>query len=794
MKKALLSLLAVVLGLSVMAQTLSVKDKNVTREAANTFVSAPAAHRHAAKDASTPVWHPISQNVTFNDINGNSVSTASIMTSGKAMVIDFFATWCTWCWTMHSNGILEAIHNQLGSQVDVICVEADPNTSSSTLTTGSGNVQGNWTVLYGTSTPLPYPLIDNPSFANIIGGSSVIDGFPTVVFVSPTGYWCDLYGTDWGFGPYDASDAVDAVTALLSSYPQAGELPQVTINAQSVGFVNNPIPFSANIISVDAINSINWTFPDADIVSGTGETPASPTWSTAGTYTVTCAVNNTTGTTTETHDITIRDGWSWGDVMDYTDGGTYESAIGLSSGNELEWGVLYPADVMTGRNYVTQVSAYINDDYTGTYTLRIYQGGTTAPQTLIYENAFNVTLSGQWVDFDLPGGVAIDPTQSMWVTLSASGYAATYTTYDQDPNSSMISVSGNWHTLSEATSGSYEGTWMIKTTTSATAPAFDFILNGPASGAVGSTLTFTINGPSDATYNWTLQGATPATATGTSVSASWANAGTYTITVNGTSATSATNSHTMQVTINGCQITANPYNQGFEETLDDCWIMLDADGDSYTWMQNVRNSTHGGSGNIASASYINGVGAVEPDNWLISPKINLPAESAQISWWDYGDDNNDYAEHYGLYVSTSGTNPSDFTLLWEGDVPSAKTWRQLTQSLNDYCGQGVYIAFRHFNCTNKYWLILDDMKVSGTGALGINDVDQTSVNVYPNPTTGRFHITAEGFENVEVYDVTGRNVMNTDQSVIDLSAFANGVYTLRVNTVMGSSMQKIVKK
>lgn len=545
MKKALLSLLAVVLGLSVMAQTLSVKDKNVTRKAANTFVSAPAADCHTAKDA-TPTWKHIHTPFTTTDINSNTIDVAAILASGKAIVIDYSATWCNPCYQFHQSKNLEAIHDALSENVVVLWVEADNATTLADIEGTGNSTQGDWTH-YSDGSAVSYPIIDCASCESMIDPTGYV---PAVYFIAPSGYYCHIYAESWGFGISTSNtNAVAAVQNLLTLMPQSGDAPtDVAIVGKSTIPINTSLNLTAQYVSVDAA-TVSWSFPGGTPTSATGNN-ATVTYSTPGTYTVTLEVDNGNG---------------------------------------------------------------------------------------------NVSC-------------------------------------------------------------------------------------------------------------------------------------------------------TLDVQVISCPITDNPYNQDFEETLDDCWIMLDADGDSYTWMQGVFTTAHGGSGNIASASYINYVGALEPDNWLISPKISLPAESAQISWWDYGNDNNDYAEHYGLYVSTSGTNPSDFTLLWEGDVQSAKTWRQLTQSLNDYCGQDVYIAFRHFNCTDMYWLLLDDMKVSGTGALGINDVDQTSVIVYPNPTTGRFHITAEGFENVEVYDVTGRNVMNTDQSVIDLSAFANGVYTLRVNTVMGSSMQKIVKK
>lgn len=785
MKKALLSVFAVVLSLSVFAQVQTVKDKNAARMAkANTFASATTADCHTAKDA-TPTWKHIHTPFTTTDINSNTIDVAAILASGKAIVIDYSATWCNPCYQLHQSKNLEAIHDALSENVVVLWVEADDATTLADIEGTGSNTRGDWTH-YSDGSAVSYPIIDCASCESMIDPTGYV---PAVYFIAPSGYYCHIYAESWGFGISTSNaDAVAAVQNLLTLMPQSGDAPtDVAIVGNSTIPINTSLNLTAQYVSVDAA-TVSWSFPGGTPTSATGDN-ATVTYSTPGTYTVTLEVDNGNGNVSCTLDVQVIE-YSWGDEMDYTNGGTYENAIGLSSGNAFEWGVLYPASFLTGRNYVTNVSAYIS--VSTEYTLHVYQGGTTAPSTSIFEQTYAVTESEQWVDFPLPGGLAIDPTQNLWVTLTASGYVASYAAYNGDPNSCMLSLSETWSNLIAATSGSYEGSWMIKTTTSATEPSFDFIISGPASGATNHTLNFSINGPSSATYNWTFQGATPASATGMTASATWSSSGYYTVSVTGThNGNNVT--HTMQVGVNSCDIIAYPYEEGFEGDID-CWTKLDADGDGYTWEQNARGTTHAGSGNIASASFSNDVGVLNPDNWLISPRLNLPDESAQIEWYEYGDENSDYAEHYGLYVSTSGTNISDFTQVWEGTVPAGKTWRQLTQSLDAYRGQSIYIAFRHYNCSDMFWLIIDDVKVTGTGHVGIDDVEHLNVAVYPNPTTGRFHINAEGFENVEVFDVTGRNVMTADKTVIDLSSFANGVYTLRVNTVKGSSMQKIVKK
>ena len=788
MKKVLLTLLAAAFCFSCMAQAQTQK----MPVNGKSLFSAQKMAKNGTKDV-TPEWHQISQDVTgvnFLD-NTQTISTSAIRQAGKCMVIDYSATWCSWCWVMHTNGLLEAIQSQLGSNVEVVWVEADPSTSSASITgQGSSSDQGNWTQTAG-GQPVPYPIIDDPNFANLIGGTNVIQGFPTVVFVSPTGYWCDVYGTDWGFGPYSATDAVTAISSLLTSYPMAGVAPQgVTINGQSVVWAGTEVGFEVSFVSVDEVTGISWTLEGGNPSTATGST-ASATWTTPGTYTLTVTVSNTTGSTTVNKTITVRDGWTWGDEMDYTDGGAFVTSIGYGGNGDIHWGVLYPAELVSGRQYLTKASLFINEGSTGEYELLVYQGGTTAPQTLVYDGFYNVTQTGDWLDFPILGGLALDQTKSLWVTFHCNGvnYPAALTEYNYDPNSNLLNYQGSWTPLHEIVSD-FENTWMIKATTSSTRPAFDFNLDGPESFMSGDIKEFTVTGPMDATYNWTLQGASPATATGSSVSASWAEPGNYTITVVGT--LDGNNlTKTLSVTVRDGNIVL-PFTDGFEDGLV-YWTTLDADGDGYTWMDNGFDG-HSGETAIGSASYINNIGVLTPDNWLISKPFTSPAGGVTIEWWEYGVDQNDYADNYSVYVSpTGGDQPANFTqLIFNGCPQAPKTW--VKHSRNIAATGKIRVAFRHHDVSNMYWLLIDDVKITAGNNAGINDMNNTNIDFYPNPVEDKLYISEEVSE-VSIVDINGRTVITANNTrVVDMSNLSNGIYFARVITDNGIAVKKVVKR
>ena len=160
------------------------------------------------------------------------------------------------------------------------------------------------------------------------------------------------------------------------------------------------------------------------------------------------------------------------------------------------------------------------------------------------------------------------------------------------------------------------------------------------------------------------------------------------------------------------------FNNGFPST----WYTVDADGDGYTW-DNFAMVGHSGEETdscATSQSYRSDAGALEPDNWLITPAITLPAGSyPMLSFWVCAQDANYAEEHYGVYVTTSSNymDPNSYTLLFEetldanGGSRAQGAWKQKTAVLTAYAGQTVHIAFRHFNCEDMFYINLDDVAV-----------------------------------------------------------------------------------
>ena len=172
----------------------------------------------------------------------------------------------------------------------------------------------------------------------------------------------------------------------------------------------------------------------------------------------------------------------------------------------------------------------------------------------------------------------------------------------------------------------------------------------------------------------------------------------------------------------------------FEDGLQG-WTNIDADGDGNTWgmITEMYSGTAGHDSNdgVASQSYTNNT-ALNPDNYLVTPRLPL---GGTFSFYAAAYNASFTAEHFGVAVSTiSQSNPADFAMLNEWTmtakgmpqggsrdrVDRVGNWYQYTVDLSAYEGQMGYIAIRHFDCTDQWALLVDDVdyRVLGNSSQG----------------------------------------------------------------------------
>ena len=176
-------------------------------------------------------------------------------------------------------------------------------------------------------------------------------------------------------------------------------------------------------------------------------------------------------------------------------------------------------------------------------------------------------------------------------------------------------------------------------------------------------------------------------------------------------------------------------SEDFDNGIPYNWTTIDADGDGYGWLSSADIMSEGyghysSTACAASQSYVNSVGALTPDNYLVSPAVTIPnANGYYLDWYVAAQDANYPSEYYTVYVGyMSGSTFIPYGTLYSETVEAKSkdqgTWRYRSVNLNSYKGQTVRFAFRHYNCTDMFYLLIDDVVVSNS-----KSAEQATTNI-----------------------------------------------------------------
>ena len=168
----------------------------------------------------------------------------------------------------------------------------------------------------------------------------------------------------------------------------------------------------------------------------------------------------------------------------------------------------------------------------------------------------------------------------------------------------------------------------------------------------------------------------------------------------------------------GCVVSSFPYTEGFESSTLPCWQTVDADGDGFCWTPVLQGAGRNGGGCLSSASYDNdSEEALTPDNWLISPKFQIPASGLplELSWYAAAQDPDYPADHYSVYISTTDSAVSSFTTAVFSETLTSDVFVRHSVDLSAYAGQQIFVAFRHHNCTDEFMMKIDDVAIKTAG-------------------------------------------------------------------------------
>ena len=231
------------------------------------------------------------------------------------------------------------------------------------------------------------------------------------------------------------------------------------------------------------------------------------------------------------------------------------------------------------------------------------------------------------------------------------------------------------------------------------------------------------------------------------------------------------------------------FHEGFESGIPSTWTNIDSDNDGYNWVRasvllaGETISPHDGTDFVCSQSYDENDGDLTPDNWLVTPAITVGTAEV-LTYYVAIYDSSYAAEHYGVYISTtSPTNISSFTLLHQETLQSQNIdWTERTIDLSAYAGQTVYIAFRHFNCNDEYYLFLDDVTV-GPAPTCFPVVNVTASNVTENSADIAWIDTVNATPYAYQVEVNGQieEAYANPYTLTNLNSFT--AYTVRVRPI-----------
>ncbi|SKB92050.1 Por secretion system C-terminal sorting domain-containing protein [Soonwooa buanensis] len=248
------------------------------------------------------------------------------------------------------------------------------------------------------------------------------------------------------------------------------------------------------------------------------------------------------------------------------------------------------------------------------------------------------------------------------------------------------------------------------------------------------------------------------------------------------------------------------WKDDFEDKDISNWTLLDEDGDGHNFIPYDPSIAQNGQRNyMSSVSYDNDTQSpLTPDNWAISPAINVTGATGLSLSYLVGPQDPDWAdETYTVYVSTGNTKADFLASAVKfseniGDDPDALFGELVERTINLSSFENkekIYVAIRHHNSSDMFLINFDDVTVKAT-TLAVSDVSKTKVSIYPNPTTEVLNVSAGSkVSAVEVFDMMGRKVSDATlvDGKVDVKNLTKGAYVLKVTAEAGSTSHKFIK-
>lgn len=248
-----------------------------------------------------------------------------------------------------------------------------------------------------------------------------------------------------------------------------------------------------------------------------------------------------------------------------------------------------------------------------------------------------------------------------------------------------------------------------------------------------------------------------------------------------------------------------------DEDISD-WTLIDADMDGNNWgdMWQIQNQFGDPVTPVSLISRSWQSVPLTPDNWAISPALDLTGASGEITLqfisqvaaasWD--------EEQISIYVATSNDmdallNSSTQVTLVLGDAGHTGAPTLQTLDISALAGEPVvHIAFRHWGVTDMDFVSIDDVAVLAEN-LSTKDlsVAKSNMSLYPNPASDIVQISFEDdFDvskaQISFTNISGKMVAKTAFSAdgVNISNLPAGMYIVTATDGKNTVSKKLIKK
>jgi len=185
------------------------------------------------------------------------------------------------------------------------------------------------------------------------------------------------------------------------------------------------------------------------------------------------------------------------------------------------------------------------------------------------------------------------------------------------------------------------------------------------------------------------------------------------------------------------------------------------------------------------------------NDWLVSPGYNTSGlDTPTLTYFEYLNWSSDATAHNVYYSLDYAGDATTATWVLLNDVigtDAEDTWVQRTFALPS--AENVVVSFQYSATYGADWNI-DDVCVQ-EDTLSTVDATLLDMRIYPNPSNGSYvtiQSPVNGVKYVEVFDITGKRLINTSLSAdtLDVSSISSGMYLVKVTIEGQSKTSKLI--